>query len=63
MDDPYRTSGASGTCPRCKNTMEGTPLACVAGCGEFHARESLVDHWAELTRVGTAPSWPEWPAP
>jgi len=62
-DDPYRSSGRTGTCPRCGAVIEGAPLTCLAGCGEFHARESLADVWHAIALGGGAPAWPQGPAP
>ena len=45
MDDPYRFSQQTGTCPRCQNetTSDGemNRLACVRGCGEWYPKETL----------------------
>jgi hypothetical protein len=62
-DDPYRSSALHGTCPRCNELMEGAPLACPAGCGEFVAREALEDAWHRILHGLEASSWPLDPAP
>ena len=45
MDDPYRSSQQSGTCPRCQNETAGDGelhrLACRRGCGEWYPKATL----------------------
>jgi Zn-finger nucleic acid-binding protein len=43
--------------------MEGAPLACPAGCGEFVSREALVEDWDMISRGRVALSWPQGAAP
>ena len=75
MDDPYRFSQQTGTCPRCQNETasdgEMGRLVCVRGCGEWYSKEKLSDmlSWDEVNRrpigiklgVQAAP-WPWSPA-
>lgn len=45
MDDPYRFSQQTGTCPRCQNETasdgELSRLVCVRGCGEWYSKTKL----------------------
>ena len=56
MDDPYRTSQQSGTCPRCQNETVGdgemSRLVCVNGCGEWYAKDRLdqILSWDDLNK-------------
>lgn len=56
MDDPYRFSQQTGTCPRCQNetTSDGelNRLVCVRGCGEWYSKDKLdeVFAWHELDK-------------
>lgn len=73
MDDPYRTSQQSGTCPRCRNETasdgELGRLACVRGCGEWYSRDQLarIVRWDDVIRPAGAQraqgaAWPWGPA-
>jgi len=69
-DDPYRTSAQVGTCPRCAATIEtdgAGRLVCLAGCGEWYAKETLANQvvWPAVERAlrdRTPTSWPWGPA-
>jgi Zn-finger nucleic acid-binding protein len=74
MDDPYRSSQQSGTCPRCQNATEGDGelgrLACVRGCGEWYSKSTLDQilawHAIDQKPGGISPSGlhappPSWP--
>jgi len=56
MDDPYRFSQQTGTCPRCQNETandgELNRLVCVRGCGEWYPKDKLdaVFAWHELDK-------------
>ena len=64
-DDPYRSSGHGGVCPRCQNALVADGelrLMCLAGCGEWYPHE-LIQHrvrWDLVIRAArhTATSWP-----
>jgi Zn-finger nucleic acid-binding protein len=66
MDDPYRTSQQSGTCPRCQNPTESDGeldrLACVRGCGEWYPKAMFADgvDWQVFEAKGAVAgdAWP-----
>jgi Zn-finger nucleic acid-binding protein len=56
MDDPYRFSQQTGTCPRCQNETasdgELGRLACTRGCGEWYSRDRLarIARWDDIVK-------------
>ena len=63
-EDPYRSSGQYGTCPRCNNTLVGDGgLTCPAGCGDWRSRDELAAHWPWVAAGKVALSWPQGPVP
>ena len=63
-DDPYRSSGQDGACPRCNNVLVGDGgLTCPAGCGDWRSRDELAAHWSWIAARSAEMRWPQRPAP
>jgi hypothetical protein len=62
--DPYRGMSQAGTCPRCGDVIESDGeqrLACLRGCGEWYARETLQKSWPRITAIGSRAQPQPWP--
>jgi len=59
-EDPYRSGRQVGSCPRCQNPTEADGelrLTCVAGCGEWYPKESLIELWPEIVKPPVGLKW------